>query len=924
MFVHTAIMCQPPGCERWLTGMQRGSRASVLVLFCCFLVTLAARHKGPGHTHLNSIHVKGDISLGGLFPVHARGNEGKPCGELKKEKGIHRLEAMLFALDRINNDHNLLPNISLGARILDTCSRDTHALEQSLTFVQALIERDGSDVKCQNGGPPIITKPERVVGVIGASASSVSIMVANILRLFKIPQVSYASTAPELSDNTRYDFFSRVVPPDTYQAQAMLDIVKAMHWNYVSTVASEGNYGESGVDAFIQKSREEGGVCIAQSVKIPREPRPGEFDKVIRRLRENPNARVVILFANEDDIRRLLQAAKKANQTGHFLWVGSDSWGSKVSPVLHQEDMAEGAVTILPKRMSVRGFDRYFISRTLDNNRRNIWFAEFWENNFHCKLSRHAQRKGSGIKKCTNHERIGKDSAYEQEDKVQFVIDAVYTMAHALHNMHKELCPGHVGLCPKMDPINGTMLLKFIRNTSFSGITDNPVLFNENGDAPGRYEIYQYQIRNNSAKYRIIGHWADHLHLNIRAMQWPGGVRQVPISICSQPCRPGYRKKIVKGTPCCWHCERCDGYQYQGDTFTCRMCRFDLRPNENHTGCRPIPIVKLEWSSPWALIPVFIAVLGILATLFVVITFIRYNDTPIVKASGRELSYVLLTGIFLCYATTFLMISTPDVGVCSLRRIFLGLGMSISYAALLTKTNRIYRIFEQGKVSVSAPRFISPASQLAITFSLISVQLLGVCIWFGMDPSKALVDYEDQRTADPELARGILKCDISDLSLICLLGYSMLLMVTCTVYAIKTRGVPETFNEAKPIGFTMYTTCIVWLAFIPIFFGTSQSAEKMYIQTTTLTISVSLSASVSLGMLYMPKVYVVLFHPEQNVAKRARSLKAVVTAATMSNKFNPKGSMRPNGEAKTELCDSLESHSMSTKQTYISYSNHAI
>lgn len=70
--------------------------------------------------------------------------------------------------------------------------------------------------------------------------------------------MSYASTAPELSDNTRYDFFSRVVPPDTYQAQAMVDIVKAMRWNYVSTVASEGNYGESGVDAFIQKSREDG------------------------------------------------------------------------------------------------------------------------------------------------------------------------------------------------------------------------------------------------------------------------------------------------------------------------------------------------------------------------------------------------------------------------------------------------------------------------------------------------------------------------------------------------------------------------------------------------------------------------------------------------------------------------------------------
>uniref|UniRef100_A0A8C4H667 G-protein coupled receptors family 3 profile domain-containing protein n=1 Tax=Dicentrarchus labrax TaxID=13489 RepID=A0A8C4H667_DICLA len=865
-----------------------------------------SKPKMPGHTHLNSIRIDGDISLGGLFPVHARGNDGKACGELKKEKGIHRLEAMLFALDRINNDNELLPNITLGARILDTCSRDTHALEQSLTFVQALIEKDSTDVKCLSGGPPIITKPERVVGVIGASASSVSIMVANILRLFKIPQVSYASTAPELSDNTRYDFFSRVVPPDTYQAQAMVDIVKAMRWNYVSTVASEGNYGESGVDAFIQKSREDGGLCISQSVKIPREPRSGEFDKIIRRLSENPNARVVIIFANEDDIRRLLQAAKKANQTGHFIWVGSDSWGSKISPILNQEEMAEGAVTILPKRQSIKGFDRYFISRTLENNRRNIWFAEFWENNFQCKLSRHAVKKGSGIKKCTNHERIGKDSSYEQEGKVQFVIDAVYATAHALHNMHKDLCPGKVGLCSKMETINGTLLLKYIRNVNFTGIAGTPVVFNVNGDAPGRYEIYQYQITNNTTEYKIIGHWTDQLHLDTNEMQWPGATQEVPSSICSQPCRPGQRKKTVKGIPCCWHCENCDGYQYQADTYTCKMCRFDLRPNENHTGCDPIPIVKLEWSSPWAVIPVLIAVLGIMATLFVVVTFVRYNDTPIVKASGRELSYVLLTGIFLCYATTFLMISTPDVFICSLRRIFLGLGMSISYAALLTKTNRIYRIFEQGKMSVSAPRFISPASQLVITFSLISVQLLGVCIWFGVDPSQAIIDYEDQRTANPKMARGVLKCDISDLSLICLLGYSMLLMVTCTVYAIKTRGVPETFNEAKPIGFTMYTTCIVWLAFIPIFFGTSQSAEKMYIQTTTLTISVSLSASVSLGMLYMPKVYVVLFHPEQNVPKRKRSLKAVVTAATMSNKFNPKGGLRPNGEAKSELCESLE------------------
>nr|XP_020455151.1 metabotropic glutamate receptor 8 isoform X1 [Monopterus albus]XP_020455152.1 metabotropic glutamate receptor 8 isoform X1 [Monopterus albus]XP_020455153.1 metabotropic glutamate receptor 8 isoform X1 [Monopterus albus] len=877
----------------------------------------------PEYAH--SIRLDGDIILGGLFPVHSRGDRGTPCGELKKEKGIHRLEAMMFAIDLINKDPELLPNITLGARILDTCSRDTYALEQSLTFVQALIERDGSDVRCANGDPPIFTKPDKIVGVIGASASSVSIMVANILRLFKIPQISYASTAPELSDNTRYDFFSRVVPPDSYQAQAMMDIVTAMEWNYVSTLASEGNYGESGVEAFIQISRETGGVCIAQSLKIPREPRPGEFDKIIRRLLETSNARAIIMFANEDDIRRVLDAAKRNNQTGHFLWVGSDSWGSKISPVIDQERVAEGAITILPKRASVDAFDRYFRGRSLSNNRRNVWFAEFWEENFNCKLGMHGKRPGS-LKKCTGLEKVGRDSSYEQEGKVQFVMDAVYAMAHALHRMHRELCYGYPGLCPRMaNNIDGKELLSHIRAVNFNGSAGTPVVFNENGDAPGRYDIFQYQITNRStAEYRVIGSWTNKLHLKMEAMRWRTGDPSLPASICSIPCRAGERKKVVKGVPCCWHCERCEGYHYQASEFTCELCPYEMRPDANRTGCVPISIIKLDWHSPWAIVPVFISMLGIIATSFVIVTFVRYNDTPIVRASGREMSYVLLTGIFLCYAITFLMIATPDVGVCSFRRIFLGLGMCFSYAALLTKTNRIHRIFEQGKKSVTAPRFISPASQLVITFSLISVQLLGVFVWFAVDPPHTVVDYGEQRTQDPMAARGVLKCDISDLSLICSLGYSILLMVTCTVYAIKTRGVPETFNEAKPIGFTMYTTCIIWLAFIPIFFGTSQSAERMYIQTTTLTISLSLSASVSLGMLYMPKVYVILFHPEQNVPKRKRSFKAIVTAATMSGKLTQKGGDRPNGEVKTELCESMETNTSSTKTTYVSYSNHAI
>lgn len=149
----------------------------------------------------HSIRVEGDVTLGGLFPVHARGVPGTPCGDIKKENGIHRLEAMMYALDQINGDDELLPNVTLGARILDTCSRDTYALEQSLTFVQALIQKDTSDVRCTNGEPPVFVKPEKVVGVIGASASSVSIMVANILRLFQV-RVSVTPARPSRDAHT--------------------------------------------------------------------------------------------------------------------------------------------------------------------------------------------------------------------------------------------------------------------------------------------------------------------------------------------------------------------------------------------------------------------------------------------------------------------------------------------------------------------------------------------------------------------------------------------------------------------------------------------------------------------------------------------------------------------------------------------------
>jgi hypothetical protein len=218
--------------------------------------------------------------------------------------------------------------------------------------------------------------------------------------------------------------------------------------------------------------------------------------------------------------------------------------------------------------------------------------------------------------------------------------------------------------------------------------------------------------------------------------------------------------------------------------------------------------------------------------LQVVIIYIKYNDTPVVKASGRELSYALLFAINLCYCMTFVLLAKPTAVTCTLRRIGVGFGFALLYAAMLVKTNRIYRIFHYAKRNIQ-PRWISPvsqvgvacdtmcahcAAQVVIAACLSGVQLFASFVWLIVQPPEATLFY-------PELKQVLLRCNVPDQWFLVSLVYDTALIVLCTVFAIKARRVPENFNEAKFIGFTMYTTCIIWLAFVPIYFGTGSDFQ---------------------------------------------------------------------------------------------------
>ncbi|KAG5846489.1 hypothetical protein ANANG_G00115510 [Anguilla anguilla] len=850
--------------------MARLKMNSVLLLF--FPTVLFYRHALSSRLYERSLmpravsrsvaRMEGDIVIGALFSVHHQPSAEKvaerKCGEVREQYGIQRVEAMFHTLDRINSDPNLLPNITLGCEIRDSCWHSSVALEQSIEFIRdSLIsirdDKDGSKW-CIDGTPsnqpPTTKKP--IAGVIGPGSSSVAIQVQNLLQLFNIPQIAYSATSIDLSDKTLFKYFLRVVPSDTLQARAILDIVKRYNWTYVSAVHTEGNYGESGMEAFKELASQEG-LCIAHSDKIYSNAGERHFDRLLRKLRERlPKARVVVCFCEGMTVRGLLTAMRRLGVAGEFLLIGSDGWADRDEVVEGYEPEAEGGITVKLQSAEVTSFDDYFLRLRLDTNARNPWFAEFWQFRFQCRIPGHPMENTNYKKICSGNESL--EENYVQDSKMGFVINAIYAMAHGLHDMQQELCPGRVGLCEAMDPVDGSKLLDFLLRTSFTGVSGEDVYFDENGDSPGRYDIMNLQhVGDGHYDYIKVGSWHEGL-LRIDDYKIQMNHSEMVRSVCSEPCTRGQIKVIRKGeVSCCWICTTCKDNEYVQDEFTCKACELGWWPDQDLEECQPIPLRYLEWSNVESIVAVVFSCLGILVTMFVTFIFVLYRDTPVVKSSSRELCYIILAGIFLGYICPFTLIARPTVASCYLQRLLVGLSSAMCYSALVTKTNRIARILagSKKKICTRKPRFMSAWAQVVIASLLVSVQLTLEVTLVILEPPEPVKSY-------PSIREVFLICNTSNMGVVAPLGYNGLLIMSCTYYAFKTRNVPANFNEAKYIAFTMYTTCIIWLAFVPIYFGSNY-------KIITTSFSVSLSVTVALGCMFTPKMYIIIAKPERNV-----------------------------------------------------------
>ncbi|XP_071549706.1 metabotropic glutamate receptor 5-like isoform X2 [Panulirus ornatus] len=853
--------------------------ALVAALLAAAALTCAAMMQKRRKTAL----MEGDILIGALFSVHHQPKQKSAftltCGEIREQYGIQRVEAAFLAIDQINADPHLLPNITLGVEIRDSCWYSSIALEQSIEFIRDALASPGNGVNsterpdaCKSA-----TTSKHLVGVVGPGSSDVTIQVQNLLQLFGIPQVGYSATSRDLSDKSRFSYFMRVVPSDYYQAQVMVDIVRHYNWTYVSAVHTDGNYGQSGITAF-RELAEKNSICIAKEDSVLSNAEDEAFDMVIKQLMEDHRANVVVCFCEGMTVRNLLLASQRNNVTSRFLFIGSDGWADRSDVVGGLEEAAVGGLSIKIQSWPVAEFDDHYFRLEPDNNTRNPWFREFWQMRFNCSLP--GREEITSLPRCSGTESLRK--GYKQDTKMAFVMKAIYTMAWGLHNMQQDLCRSLQGLCDSMLPINGSLYRDYLMNVTFSYMKET-VTFDSRGDPPGRYDIMNYQrLKNGSFDYVRVGTWDNGtllVHEDLVVFNSPD--RLPPSSVCSMPCAYNEYKSLLEtgdeSQGCCWLCIPCGKDEYLKEETACERCPPGSWPNPSKTGCDAIPVDHIKWDDTEAIVALTLASLGFLATCFTMATFLKFNHTPVVKASTRELSYIIFVGMMVSYCATLPLLARPSHLSCAMSRILPGLSFAMIYAALVTKTNRIARILAGNKkIMMRKPRFMSATAQVIITCVLISIEVSIIATVLIMDP----VDVKHIYPGPQEVK---LVCKTTIRSIIAPMGWDFFLIVMCTVYAVKTRNLPENFNEAKFIGFSMYTTCVIWMAWIPIYFGSDHKIICMSMCT-------SLSAMVTLVLLFFPKLYIILFRPEKNdrsAFKTATTVRCHIGSSTKASLPRP-------------------------------------
>ncbi|XP_078524880.1 extracellular calcium-sensing receptor-like [Lissotriton helveticus] len=431
----------------------------------------------------------------------------------------------------------------------------------------------------------------------------------------------------------------------------------------------------------------------------------------------------------------------------------------------------------------------------------------------------------------------------------------------------KQMFPSFVRTIPSDDTqlqLLAELLLHYMKSVHFKNTVGEEMYFDEHGNPPSIYSVINWQIKpDGGINYVKVGtldassRTGQKLSINMSAIQWNQPGTEVPRSVCSESCPSGFWKAAQRGQPsCCFNCNPCSEGEISNETdsISCWECPSELWPAWSRTECIPKRIEFLSYQEPLGATLTTVASLSSLSTAAILFVFLRNCDTAIVKANNREITYLLLGSIILSFLCSFLFIGFPQKITCLLRQSAFGIIFVLCVSCVLAKTIMVVIAFNATKPNSTIKRWLGPSVPV-VTISVSTLgQVLLCAVWLLLCPPFP------EKNLKVKTGAIIVQCnECSEAALWSMLGYLGFLACVSFWVAFLARNLPDSFNEAKWITFSMLVFLSVWLSFIAGYLSTQ---GKFMVAVEVFAI-ISSSAGL-LICIFFPKCYIILLKPERN------------------------------------------------------------